>query len=173
MNKIFSAHCACGRVTFEAKGQPMAPIACYCDDCQAIAKLIDARPAGRSGLGPDGGTVSTLYRKDLVRCTSGDELLEGQKLRPKSPATRLIATCCNSNMLTKFDNWLPMVALRTHSKNVESVVPAMCINTRWAPDLNNIKHTAPRYARIPPKLGLKVAAAAVYLALPTSMQAGV
>jgi hypothetical protein len=135
--------------------------------------VIDAKPSGHSGIGADGGTVSTLYRKDLVRCSGGSDLLEDHKLRPRSPATRLVATCCNSNMLTKFDNWLPMIALRTHSQNVDSVVPGMCINTRWAPDANKITHAAPRYAKIPPLLGLKVAAAALYLALPTSMQTGV
>jgi hypothetical protein len=173
MDKLFHAHCACGKVTFEAKRDPLARIACYCDDCQAAGKSIDARPSGHSGMRADGGTVSTLYRKDLVRCTNGSDHLLDYKLRPTSPASRVIATCCNSNMLTKFDNWLPMVALRTHSQNVESVVPAMCINTRWAPDLNKIAHSAPRYAKIPPRLGIKVAASALYLALPTSLQAGV
>jgi hypothetical protein len=39
--------------------------------------------------------------------------------------------------------------------------------------LNKIAHSAPRYAKIPPRLGIKVAASALYLALPTSLQAGV
>jgi hypothetical protein len=173
MTTPFYAHCACGRVTFEAKGEPLARIACYCDDCQAAGNFFDSQPSGRSGMRADGGTVSTLFRKDLVRCISGSDLLTDHKLRPNSPASRVLTTCCNSNMLTKFDNWLPMVALRTHSKNVDSVVPAMCINTRWAPDASKISHAAPRYARIPPRLGLKVAGAALYLALPTSLQSGV
>jgi hypothetical protein len=166
MTKTFQAQCACGRVSFEAEGEPLAPIACYCDDCQAVAKQIDAMPAGKSGVRADGGTVSTLYRKDRVRCTSGRELLVDHKLRPKSPATRVLASCCNSNMLTKFDNWLPMVALRTFGPNAASVVPAFCINTRWAPALANIQHAAPRYPKIPLRLGLQVAASALLLALP-------
>jgi hypothetical protein len=166
MSKTFEAQCTCGRVRFEAKGEPIAPIACYCDDCQAVAKQIDAMPAGKSGVRADGGTVSTLFRKDRVRCTSGSELLVDHKLRPNSPATRVLASCCNSNMLTKFDNWLPMVALRTYGPSANSVVPAFCINTRWAPDVASIQHAAPRHPKIPPLLGLKVVGNALLLALP-------
>jgi hypothetical protein len=148
----------------EAKGEPIGTVACYCDDCQAAAAQIADLPGSRSGLGPDGGTVSTLFRKDLVRCTSGEALLVKHKLRPDSPATRMLASCCNSNMTTQFENWLPMIALRTHSGNVESVNPELCINTKFAPDKAKIVHAAPQYPTIPPRLGLKVAAAAAYLA---------
>ena len=40
MPNLFQAHCACGRVEFEAKGDPLAAVACYCDDCQAAARQI-------------------------------------------------------------------------------------------------------------------------------------
>lgn len=143
----------------------MAPIACYCDDCQAVAQQIDALPNGKSGIGPDGGTVSTLYRKDLVRCVKGEELLVRHKLRPGSPATRMLASCCNSNMTTVFENWLPIVAVRTHSVNVDSVKPAFCINTKYAPDKTKIIHAAQRATKIPFAIELKVAKAAVVLAL--------
>jgi hypothetical protein len=157
MNKTFQAQCTCGRVHFEAKGESRAPIACYCNDCRAVAKQIDAMPAGKSGVSSDRGTVSTLFRKDRVRCTGGSELLIDHKLRPNSPATRVLASGCNSNTLTKFDNWLPMVALRTYGPNAASVVPAFCINTRWARQGTSIQHAAPRHPKIPPRLGLKVA----------------
>jgi len=166
MGKVFEASCSCGQVGFEGKGEPMAAIACYCDDCQAAAKVIDALPSGRSGLGDDGGTISTLFRKDVVRCVRGKERLIEVKLRPDSHATRVVASCCNSNMLTKFENWLPMVALRTFSTSTAAVVPRFCINTRYAPDATKIKHAAPRHPKIPPQLGLKVVGAALYLALP-------
>jgi hypothetical protein len=166
MPATFQAHCACGRVVFEAKGTRLAAIACYCDDCQGVARQIDALPDGRSGLAADGGTVSTLFRKDLVRCVRGAELLENHKLRPASPATRQLASCCNSNMTTRFENWLPITALRTHSINVESVKPDFCIYTLFAPDATKLMHEAPRHAGLPPRLQLKVAGAAVALALP-------
>ena len=161
----FQAQCACGSVVFEARGAKLATIACYCDDCQAVSAQIMAMPSGKSGIGPDAGTVSTLFRKDMVRCVKGSEKLTEHKLRPGSPATRLIASCCNSNMVTKFDNWLPMNALRTYASTA-SIVPTMCINTKWAPDAAKITHSAPRHPKIPPSLGLKVVGAAVMLALP-------
>jgi hypothetical protein len=166
MPETFQAHCGCGRVVFEAKGQRLEAIACYCDDCQGVAKQIDALPGGRSGLRADGGTVSTLFRKDVVRCVAGAELLTDHKLRSDSPATRQLASCCNSNMTTRFENWLPITALRTHSVNVESVVPDFCIHTRFAPDAAKLLHAAPRHPSLPLRLKLKVAGAALALALP-------
>ncbi|HMJ13659.1 MAG TPA: hypothetical protein VK524_19715 [Polyangiaceae bacterium] len=166
MPETIQAHCACGRVVFEAKGGPLEAIACYCDDCQAVGKQIDALPDGHSGLGADGGTVSMLFRKDLVRCVRGAELLKDHKLRSASPATRQLASCCNSNMTTRFENWLPITALRTHSVNVQSFKPAVCIHTRFAPDATKLVHAAPRHPSLPPRLKLKVAGAAVALALP-------
>jgi hypothetical protein len=151
---------------FEAKGAPLAAIACYCDDCQGAAAHVDALPAGHSGRGTDGGTVSTLFRKDMVRCVRGAELLQDHKLRPASPATRQLASCCNSNMTTRFENWLPITAVRTHSVNVESVKPDFCIHTRFAPDATKLLHATPRHASLPPRLKLKVAGAAIALALP-------
>ncbi len=161
----FHAHCACGRVVFETTNEPLLRIACYCDDCQAVAKQIDALPNGRSGMGPDGGTVNSLYRKDHVRCVQGEELLKPHKLRPGSPATRMLASCCNSNMTTVFDNWLPMTALRTHAQNVDSVKPDVCIHVRFAPDRAKIIHGAPQASRIPPTLAFKTLQAKAQLLL--------
>jgi hypothetical protein len=165
-NQVFQAHCACGEVEFEGTGVPMATLACYCDDCQAAGKLIDAmQPAGHSGLAADGGTISVLFQKDRVRCTRGSELLIDHRLRARSPAKRLIASCCNSNMSTAFDNWFPMAALRTFSVNVASVRPEACINTRFAPDASKIIYDVPRSARVPGRFLLKLLAATASLAL--------
>jgi hypothetical protein len=160
----FIAHCACGRAEFEAIGKPFATISCYCDDCQAAGKLIDAMP-GHSGLEADGGTVSVLFRKDLVRRGRGGELLVEHKLRPSSHAARLLASCCNSNLATVFDNWVPMAALRTFSVNVDSVQPEKCINTRYAPDPSKLARDLPQAARVPASLLFKVLLAGVELAL--------
>jgi hypothetical protein len=165
-SQVFHAHCACGRVEFEGTGAPLAMLACYCDDCQAAAKQIDAMPpSAHSGMLADGGTISMCFRKDLVRCTRGSELLIEHKLRPRSHTKRSIASCCNSNMSTGFDNWFPMAALRTFSVNVESVKPQCCINTRFAPDVSKIMHDVPRSARVPPGFLLKLLAATATLAL--------
>jgi hypothetical protein len=161
----FHAHCACGRVELEGSGAPMATLACYCDDCQAAGKQIDALPAGHSGLDADGGTVSVLFRKDRVRCVRGSELLIDHKLRPHSHATRVIASCCNSSMSTRFDNWFPMAALRTFSVNMESVKPEACIMTKYAPDTSQIMHAVPRSTRLPLGFVLKLLAALAQLGL--------
>jgi hypothetical protein len=171
MRDLFQAYCACGRVTFEASGKPMTVISCYCDDCQNFAKELDAS-GGHSGVSADGGTIGTMYRKDLVRCVSGEDLLIDRKFRPGSPTTRQLTSCCNSNVLTKFDNWLPMVVLRTHSKNVDSVRPRICIHTKFAPDPARIQHDAQRAAKLPPNLILKVLGAAATLAIPKSLADG-
>jgi hypothetical protein len=160
--QTWSARCACGQTEFVARGAPLITLACYCDDCQAAAKQIDAMPSGHSGLGGDGGTISTLFRKDLMSCVRGQELLVDHKLRPSSHATRAIASCCNSNMLTRFDNWLPMVAMRTHSPD-DAPRPQICIHTRHAPNKAEIIHPVPKHAALAPNLLLKVMGAAAAL----------
>jgi hypothetical protein len=94
----------------------------------------------------------------------GAELLRPLKLRLDSPATRMVASCCNSNMATVFDNWLPMTALRTHTKDAR-VTPEVCIHVRFAPDPSKIIHAAPRASRIPPRLGLATLQAKAQLLL--------
>jgi hypothetical protein len=161
---VFSAQCACGQTAFEGKGRPIMRIACYCRDCQAVAKQIDALP-GKSGLGPDAGTVSSIFRKDLVRCVRGEERLIEHKLQPSSKTTRLLAACCNSNMLSRFEQaFPPMVALRTHI-DAASIRPDVLIHTRSAPDPARIIHSAPRHAGIPASLVLKLIAAQAELLL--------
>jgi hypothetical protein len=98
-----------------------------------------------------------------VRLLRGGERLVDHKLRPESKTTRRIASCCNSNMLTRFENWLPFVALRTHSVNVGSLQPEVCLHTRFAPDLARIAHAAPKHAGIPPSLVMKLLGASVQL----------
>jgi hypothetical protein len=167
--QVFHAYCACGGVELEGRGAPMVSLACYCDDCQAAGKLIEALPNGRSGMRADAGTVSVLFRKDRVRCVRGSELLVEHRLRPSSPGARLVAACCNCSMSARFDNWFPHVPLRTFSRNVELMKPEICIFTRYAPDATRILHDVPRHAGISPGFALKLAAATAYLALPWSL----
>jgi hypothetical protein len=164
-SQTFQAHCSCGRVVLEGIGAPIASCACYCDDCQAAGKQIDAMPGGHSGLLADGGTVSVLFRKDRLNRARGSELLVEHQLHPSSHAKRLIASCCNSNMATTFDNWFPMTALRTHSVNAGTVRPQMCIQTKYAPDASRILHDAPRSTGVPGGLVLKMLGAVAALAL--------
>lgn len=154
----FIAECACGRVAFEARGKPMTKVACYCDDCQAAARQVEARPGGRSGMGADGGTLSILYPKDCVRCVRGEELLEQHKLTPRSPMTRLISSCCQCSLSAQH-RWMPQVPLRSFAREATPIEPLLCIFTKHAPALDTIAHAAPRYSSISPGFALKLAGA--------------
>ena len=139
----------------------------------AVGYLLDAISVTLSAeSSADGGSIGTMFRKDLVRCVAGADLLVDRKFRQGSPTTRQITSCCNSNIITTFDNWLPMVVLRTYSKNVDSVRPRICIHTKDAPDPSQIRHDAQKSAKLPPNLLFKVVGAAAYLAIPRSLSDG-
>ena len=142
----------------------MVRLLCYCDDCQAAAKQIDALPNGHSGLLPDGGTTSAIYRKDRVQCVSGAELLIDHKLRPTSPTIRVLASCCNSYVFSRYENWYPIVTLHTHSPS-DGIEPEFCMYTKCAPDPRAIRSDLPRHPGLAPRVALKVAGAALLLAL--------
>ena len=95
-SKIRTASCKCGRVRFEARGEPFVSAVCYCADCQAaavkIAKFSNAQMTGD----PDGGTPYSTFRQDQWTCAEGSELLVQIKLKPDSPTVRYVASCCNS-----------------------------------------------------------------------------
>jgi hypothetical protein len=109
------ARCTCGNVEVEAVGAPILSVACYCDDCQKGSRQIEALPGAGAVLDPDSGTSYTLYRKDRVRYSKGAELLKSLKIREKTDTNRVVATCCNSAMLMKFDDskhWIPVYRAR-------------------------------------------------------------
>jgi hypothetical protein len=103
--------CSCGNVEIETFGAPMTSVVCYCDDCQEGSRQIEALTNAVPILGPDGGTAYVLYRKDRVKYLKGAELLKGYKIDGKSTTSRVVATCCNSAMLMRFDDakhWVPI-----------------------------------------------------------------
>ena len=51
-----------------------------------------------------GGTAYVVYRKDRVKCSRGNQFLQGYKIKEKSPTNRVVATCCNSAMFLNFDD---------------------------------------------------------------------
>ena len=105
-----SAACHCGKVKFEAAGPPILTGACYCTSCQEAGRRFEQLASAPPVLDPDGGTGVILYRKDRVRCVSGEEHLEERRLKPGSPTRRVLATCCNSPMFLDFTkgHWLSM-----------------------------------------------------------------
>jgi hypothetical protein len=98
------ARCICGKVELEANGTPITTSVCYCDDCQAGARQIEALPKAARVREPDGGVAYVIYRKDRVRILKGAELLRGDKIRLKSSTNRMVATCCNAALILTFDD---------------------------------------------------------------------
>lgn len=69
----------------------------------------------RSLQDADGGTAYVLYRSDRVRYIKGAERLQSYKIKEKSATNRLVASCCNAAMVTRFDDsrhWTPVYRAR-------------------------------------------------------------
>ena len=110
-----TARCSCGSVEIEAFGTAITSVVCYCDSCQEGSRHIEALTNSPPILGPDGGTAYILYRKDRIRYSKGAELLKGYKIDEKSTTSRVVATCCNSAMVMRFDDakhWVPIYRSR-------------------------------------------------------------
>lgn len=153
------AACVCGKVVLEARGSPITTLVCYCDDCQAAGRRIEALPDAPPVLGPDGGTGAVMFRKDRLRCVTGAELLDPFKLRPQSPTNRYVARCCNSAMYAGFDDarhWADVFRDR-----VQGEPPAVDqrIFTRFAPAEARIPDDAPRHSGVSATLVVRLLAA--------------
>lgn len=110
-----TVRCACGSVELEASGPPITSVVCYCDTCQEGSRRIEALAGAPAVLGPDGGTGYVMYRKDRVQYAKGAELLKGYKVEEKSSTFRVVASCCNSAMVMRFDDakhWVPIYRAR-------------------------------------------------------------
>lgn len=136
MSKTRISKCKCGSVHFEAIKEPILVGVCYCDDCQAGSKQIEALANAPDVLDIDGGSSYLTYRDDHFKCIKGKELLEGHKLKEKSKTTRYVASCCNSAIYLKFSlgHWvstyrnsydceLPDVEMRTQIQFRDSELP--------------------------------------------------
>ena len=133
---IRTARCHCGSVRFESVGEPIVSAVCYCDDCQAGGRRIEALPGAAAVLDPDGGTPYLTWRDDRFACVAGAELLVGYKLGDGAPTQRSVASCCNSAMFLKFapghwtssyrarfDGALPPIEMRTKTARRRSDLP--------------------------------------------------
>ena len=115
MNKeLRVARCACGRVRCETVGAPIVSTVCYCSDCQAGGRQIEALEGALPVLDPDGGTPYSTFRNDRFECVEGAELLVGYKLGEKAPTQRFVASCCNSGMFIRFEPgwWISAYRMR-------------------------------------------------------------
>jgi hypothetical protein len=95
------ASCACGKVRIGARGAPIVSAVCYCADCQAGGRQLEAAGAHDGFRDAWGGTGYLTYRDDRVAVLDGAALLQGFKLSETAPTTRHLATCCRSAMYLK------------------------------------------------------------------------
>ena len=107
--------CQCGAVECIGQGAPILTTVCYCDDCQAAARQLEALPGAPPMMDADGGTALTLFRANRFAAARGGERLVSHKLRPESITSRMVANCCNSAMYLAFDkgpHWVSTIRNR-------------------------------------------------------------
>ncbi len=156
--------CTCGKVELEAIGAPITCVVCYCDDCEAGARQIEALPNATAVGEPDGGVGYVVYRKDRVRIPKGAELLRGYKLREKSATNRMVATCCNTALLLRFDDskhWVDVFRARVIG-TAPPLQMQVCTRYRQAGSPDSTLPTFPGY---PLRLAGKLVAAKVAMLL--------
>lgn len=146
---VLTASCACGQVVYHVAGEPISNANCYCDDCQAAARKIEALPGAHPVTEADGGTGLALHLKQRVRCVQGADRLEAFKLRPDSPTNRMMASCCNTPMLLQFDNNLPWVSMYRRRFGDQARPLEMRIFTKFKPGSADFAEDIPNYKSIP------------------------
>jgi hypothetical protein len=154
------ARCGCGRVEVLAAGVPITSTVCYCDDCQAGARQIEALPNAGRVREPDGGVGYLVYRKDRVRIQRCAALLTAYKIREKSATSRMVATCCNAAVILTFDDSKHWVNL-FRSRIVGTAPPVqlhICTKYRAA---HVVDATVPAFSGYPARLLAKLLAARV------------
>lgn len=107
--------CACGAVECVGAGAPIGTAVCYCDDCQAAAREIEALPDAAPVADPDGGTALVVFDSKRFVVERGADQLVAHRLKPGSRTRRMVAKCCNSAMFLGFDNgpfWVSAVRKR-------------------------------------------------------------
>lgn len=158
------ARCACGKVELEAAGAPITSTVCYCHDCQAGARQIEALPNAGRVREPDGGVGYLVYRKDRVSNRQGAELLRAYKIRNNSATNRLVATCCNAAVILTFDDSKHWVNVY-RSKVIGNLPPLqMRICTKYR-DAGAMDTAVPAFPGYPIRLMVKLLAARVAMLL--------
>lgn len=162
---IRTSTCVCGQVRCEATGEPILSAVCYCKDCQAGGRLIEALPAAAPVLDADGGAAYLTYRDDRFRCVAGEPLLKGYHLKDTSPTFRYVATCCNTAIYLKFTrgHWVSAYANRFET-NMRPPVE-MRTNIRFRQAETALPDDAPAYRRFPARLFARLIAARINMAL--------
>jgi hypothetical protein len=151
--------CTCGNVELTVTGPPIVAATCHCNDCQAGARQIEALPGAPDVMDASCGTAYVMYRKDRVTCSKGAELLKSYKIRPGSATNRMVASCCDSAMLVRFDNGIHWVSL--YPGRYDAPPTLMRVNTRYQPEGVTIPDDVPGYAYFPASFVAKLVAARI------------
>lgn len=144
--------CRCRQVECHGDGAPILTACCYCDDCQAAAQQIAALGEGPLVADPDGGTALCLIRNDRFAHIRGAELLVAHKLRPESPVSRMVASCCNSAMYLQFaDGRFWVSAMRNRINGTQPAIGSR-LATKFRDPSQPWPDDAARYKGIPARL---------------------
>ena len=147
--------CRCGKVQLEVTGKPFMVAACYCDDCQAGWRRIEALENAAPVLDDRGGTEKIYFRDDRVRIVQGDEFLQQFKLKPESPMRRVVANCCNTAMYDSREDYRFTSVIRARFGPDAPPVEA-CYFTRYSPEQPFVSHDVPSYPGAPLSVKLKM-----------------
>jgi hypothetical protein len=109
--------CKCGKVGFDAVGEPIMTVTCHCVSCRQAAEQLEAIPGATRVANGEGGTDYVMMRKDRLRCTKGEDLLRAHRLTPEATTRRVLAGCCHSPMFLEFKggHWLSIYRDRLES----------------------------------------------------------
>jgi hypothetical protein len=150
------ARCSCGSVVLTLQGAPIVSLVCYCDTCQEGSRLIEALPNAPTVREPDGGTAYVSYRKDRITYSKGRELLEVVALEQNPKTKRVVASCCNSAVLMRFDDarhWVPVYRTRL-GPNAPAIQMRIC--TRYLPEDVVLPNDVPAHPDYPGALAMKL-----------------
>ena len=112
--------CQCGAVRMEARDAPIIVAQCFCQSCREAKRRMEALPGAPAVVGVQGSSHYVLYRKDRVRITAGKDKLRNFRLSPKTSTRRVVATCCNTPVLTelKGGHWASLYGNLWHGQSL-------------------------------------------------------
>jgi hypothetical protein len=149
------ASCACGQVRIRAIGRPLASAVCYCSDCQAGGRQLEAAGAQADFRDRWGGSPYMTYRNDRLETIAGETLLKGYKLKDDAPTTRYVASCCNSAVVLRFGPgfWSSLYRVRFGD---DAAPIEFRTQTANIPDPSVLPRDVPAYRSFGPRLFLRL-----------------
>jgi hypothetical protein len=151
-----SVQCSCGTVVLAVTGAPIVSLTCYCDTCQEGSKRIEALPGAPAVREAHGGTEYVAYRKDRVRYVKGSDRVKDYKLEASPKTNRVVATCCNSAIMMRFEDARHWVSIYRARLGSNAPVPEMRICTSFLRESERLPDDVPSYPNYPGALMTKL-----------------